>query len=173
MSMWARRKMTKSQNAEGHETLGVGDVQREDSFHQPRTAVIVLVFQQVRHPRVPHHEGLYQELEVPRHQEVPAAAGQDVEGSDLLRDVEELPGVGLEEGEELGAGPRLLGTVAGVVETGGEVGMDLHLTQQDGVVGRSDLPLGQLGEKAPAGCNSIIGEERRRQQLLVERGNSS
>lgn len=53
-----------------------------------------------------------------------------------------------------------------------EEGMDLHLTQQDGVVGRSDLPLGQLREKPPAGCNSIIGEERRRQQLLIERGNS-
>ena len=128
---------------------------------------------EVRHLRVGHHEGLYQELEVARHQEVPAAAGQDVEGSDLLRDVKELPGVGLEEGEELGAGPRLLGTIAGVVETGGEVGTDLHLTQQDGVVGRSDLPLRQLREKAPAGCNSIIGEERRRQQLLIERGNSS
>ena len=62
---------------------------------------------EVRHLRVGHHEGLYQELEVARHQEVPAKAGQDVEGSDLLRDVEELPGVSLEEGEELGAGPRL------------------------------------------------------------------
>ena len=44
-----------TQVPEGHETLVVGDVQREDSVHQPRTnksSVIVLVFQQLRSVQV-------------------------------------------------------------------------------------------------------------------------
>ena len=62
-------------------------------------------FPEVRHLRVGHDEGFQQKPEVFRDQKVPTAAGQDVEGSRLLRDTEELPGVVLEEGEELVAGP--------------------------------------------------------------------
>ena len=65
----------------------------------------VATLPEVRHLRVGHDEGFHHQPEVRRNQEVPAAAGQDVEGSQFLGDIEELPGVVLEEGEELVAGP--------------------------------------------------------------------
>ena len=84
---------------ETHSFVSPGPGFEEETGRDRGNKVLVKVttIPEVRHLWVDDHEGFHQQLEVPRDQEIPIAAGQDVEGSHLLRDIEELPGVFLEE----------------------------------------------------------------------------